>query len=347
MKAGRSIWYLGCVVALLVACESGPALTNPGATSSPTHSADVSPAPTPSARWESTLAYDGSNHRLVLFGGRTGGASQPLDDTWVRDSHSWKQVRATPHPEARFSAAAVGDIAHNEIVLFGGYGTGPLGDTWAWDGLVWTQRHPTSRPTPRFGQSMAYDSVRKRVVLFGGQSGPNSMLSDTWTWDGQNWSQLRPDTSPTPKAFAAMAFDESAGVIVLTGVYPDVDLSTWIFDGNTWSKHAASAGNQPWADDTPAAFYPKAHQVLILVAGPRPTDLPTQMLAWDGARWSSVTAAALPPPRVGGALAYFPDLDRLVVFGGARAPLPFGGVAESDVLSDTWVWDGMAWTQIT
>jgi hypothetical protein len=61
---------------------------------------------------------------------------------------------------------------------------------------------------------------------------------------------------------------------------------------------------------------------------------------WDGTRWLPQTPAASPPPRSFGAMAYEPNLHRIVLSG--------GGAANSDPFrSDTWAWDGTTWTDLT
>jgi len=298
----------------------------------------------PTGRSGAAAGFDPATGELVIFGGTGGSAT--LDDTWVHDKTSWKHVDTQTHPSGRFNAAASEDIVHHNLVLFGGYGGAPLADTWVWSRGSWTLMHPSTSPGPRFGHTMAYDSVRQRVVLFGGQSGPNAVLNDTWTWDGDNWTRVAAAGGPAAgKAFGAMAFDSRIGVTVLTGVIPDGDLSTWTFDGTNWMRLLPTGqGNQPWADNTPAAYYPTAGKVFMFVAGPRPPDPPGRLLAFEGSAWLAVDAAVLPPARVGATFALCPALNRLVLFGGAAVTLTTGGLSSGQVLSDTWTWDGHNWT---
>ncbi|MHB8590289.1 MAG: Kelch repeat-containing protein [Candidatus Dormibacteraceae bacterium] len=346
-------WVRGTIIAVaptaLLACEfispaavgtPTPPTTN---TSNPSATSEV--ATEPPARWDAAAAFDPSSGEFVLFGGHRG--STLLADTWVHDARSWKQVLGQPHPSARFSAAAAEDPMHHNLVLFGGYGGESLGDTWVWAAHTWTLMHPTSSPSPRFGHAMAYDSVRGQVILYGGQAGPNSVLNDIWAWDGANWSQLNITGGPTAgKVSAALAFDVRAGELVLTGVTPDSDLSTWTLIGTNWTRHPASSGDQPWANDQPAAYLPTYGKVVLLVAGPRATDPPSELLTWDGSSWSAVSAATLPPPRVGAAFAFCPNFGRLLLFGGTAVTVTQNSMTYGDALSDTWSWDGHKWTQL-
>ncbi|MCA1657136.1 MAG: hypothetical protein LC713_05435 [Actinobacteria bacterium] len=124
--------------------------------------ANVSPASSPQARAEASMAWDGDE--IVLFGGRTQplpGRDAPLDDTWTWNGTTWTpQPAAGPGP--RWGAGMVFDkplvdtagLTVNSAVLFGGKlqqappPGGPAGvyynDTWRWTGTTnsWTLDHP-------------------------------------------------------------------------------------------------------------------------------------------------------------------------------------------------------------
>src|SRR5258706_16338436 len=99
-------------------------------------------------------------------------------------------------------------------------------------------------------------------------------------------------------------------------------------------------GNQPWADNPPVAYSPTAGKVFMFVAGPRPPDPPSQMLAFEGSAWLPVYAAVLPPARVGATFALCPALGRLVLFGGAAVTLTTGGLHLGEGLFYTLTLDG-------
>lgn len=317
----------------------------------------TSPSAGPAARAGAAAAFDPSTGNFVLFGGSRGSSGELLDDTWVHDSRSWRQLATPIHPSARFSTAAAADDAHRDLVLFGGYGGSasasdnakrPLGDTWIWTGESWKQVHPTRSPSARFGHSMAYDMVGGRVVLYGGQNGPNSVLNDTWAWDGKDWEQLSLSGGPPfGKVGGALAFDPITGSLVLTGVSPDSDLSTWTLQGTQWIRHAAIAEDQPWAHDSQAAYLPASRRIFLLVYGPRPPDAPSQLLVWGGNTWTPVHSDVVPPARDGAAFAYCPSLGQLLLFGGSSVTQVPNGVNFGGVLSDTWAWDGLHWTRLS
>jgi hypothetical protein len=58
--------------------------------------------------------------------------------------------------------------------------------------------------------------------------------------------------------------------------------------------------------------------------------------AWDGTTWSMLSPPTSPPARSHAAMAYDPDRNVLVLFGGRTGT--------SGYLDDTWEWDGATWT---
>jgi hypothetical protein len=101
----------------------------------------ASPAASPSARSDASMAYDGGTSQLVLFGGgHTGGASK---DTWTWDGSTWTQLFPEASPQTRIDAPAAYDpssrFAVGQFVLFGGLHSisSDLNDTWTWNGADW------------------------------------------------------------------------------------------------------------------------------------------------------------------------------------------------------------------
>ena len=140
------------------------------------------PPISPSARWDTAMAYDAATGTTVLFGGekdRPGGTG--LSGTWTWNGSAWAYHSLAIHPSARGNVA-MAYAATGTVVLFGGESSNGrvLGDTWAWDGSTWTKQHPATSPPARLNASMAYDAATATVVLFGGHSG--SPLRDTWAW---------------------------------------------------------------------------------------------------------------------------------------------------------------------
>jgi len=222
LSSGRSGAGLRVTLASLVlgglATVSVAALPAPvaGAGTPSTTWTEQSPATSPPARDDASMAYDPSTGNMVLFGGYDGSGGY-LNDTWTWDGTTWTQQSPVTSPPARYGASMAYDPATGNTVLFGGVGSGSfLNDTWTWDGTTWTEQSPVTSPPARDGASMAYDPSTGDMVLFGGNGNPGR-LGDTWTWDGTTWTQQSPVTSPPARVGASMAYDPSTGNMVLFG----------------------------------------------------------------------------------------------------------------------------------
>src|ERR1044072_7735276 len=98
-----------------------------------TQKEDIGPAP----RYASSMVYDSSLKRVVMFAGSDTNYNW-LKDTWQLNGTEWTQIADTgPSGRAAHQMAYV--IETRKIILFGGYsmsnGSEQLyGDTWEWDG---------------------------------------------------------------------------------------------------------------------------------------------------------------------------------------------------------------------
>ena len=96
----------------------------------------LSPATSPPARGNASLAYNANTGKMVLFGGccSTNGF---LSDTWTWDGNTWMQQSPASSPGARENAGFISIDQDGSTVLFGGDNFGgsgftPYGDTWVW-----------------------------------------------------------------------------------------------------------------------------------------------------------------------------------------------------------------------
>ena len=198
-----------------------------------------SPATSPPARQDASIAYDPGTGQLVLFGGF--GEGSYFNDTWTWDGTTWTQQSPATSPPWRQGTSMVYDPGSGQLVLFGGYN---LNDTWTWDGSTWTNQSPATRPPVLFAASMAYDAGTGQLVLFGGWEdlGPNVVLNDTWTWNGSTWTQQSPATSPPARFEATMVYDPGTGQLVLFGGYVRDSFfdDTWTWDGTTWTQQSTA-----------------------------------------------------------------------------------------------------------
>ncbi|MBN2359098.1 MAG: hypothetical protein JXR83_06565, partial [Deltaproteobacteria bacterium] len=291
----------------------------------------------PPTRSGTTMAYDSSRGRIVMFGGTDSGY---LQDTWEWDGQSWTDVTPYSSPPARWGAAMVYDSRRGCVVLFSGSNERLLGDTWEWDGTSWTEVTPAAgNPPPRNLHAMAYDSTRGRVVLFGGEviSGI-SILQDTWEWDGQSWTEVTPAAgNPPPRDSHAMAFDSAQSRVVLFGGsnWSETLQDTWIWDGHTWTE--VTPATPPTARTGCAMAYDSTRRRIVLFGGYVLGNPAQDTWEWDGTNWSEVATNRSPPIRGNHAMAYDSARDRVVLFGGIEWYFP---------MQDTWVFDEADWTEI-
>ncbi|MBI5852151.1 MAG: hypothetical protein HZB39_14145 [Planctomycetes bacterium] len=162
------------------------------------------PPISPTGRLGHAMAYDWSNGRVVMFGGRNAGSIHE-NDTWAWDGANWTLLATTgPTPRCCFDVAW--DFTRSRILLFGGWNAGNLGDTWDFDGVSWQPLATPIAPTARWGHRMADDLPSGVIVLFGGIVGPN----ETWEWNGTGWS-LRSTAAQPALINTAFDFDWRIG----------------------------------------------------------------------------------------------------------------------------------------
>jgi hypothetical protein len=291
-----------------------------------TQKEDIGPRP----RQNAAMAYEAARQRVVLFGGRDN--SGYFNDTWEWDGDAWTQV-ADMGPSARQLFGMTYDDSRQRLVLFGGYVPGVQlnqvnGETWEWNGREWTQVADMG-PPPRYGCAMTYDTLRQRVVLFGGYSNlppRTGYFDDTWEWDGTEWTQIA-DTGPSGRSLLPMVFDSSRECLVLFGGSGPVD---WLGDTWEWSEDAGWVERQdmgPRSIAWPTMARTQEHTVLhgFHSGG----TVAVQTWEWDGSLWTQRQDMG-PPRRVGTALAYDSQRDRVVLFGGTAYVPP------NDQIGDTW-----------
>ncbi|MCA8949069.1 MAG: hypothetical protein KDE27_06190 [Planctomycetes bacterium] len=228
--------------------------------------------------------------------------------------------------------------------MFGGLlNNGFLGDTWTWDGSAWTAASPTQSPSARYRHAMAFDPVNAKMLLFGGYDTGSDNLQDTWLFDGVDWQQVAPSTSPPGRTDHAMASDLVRQRVVLFGGFRPTSGrlgDTWEWDGTTWSQRSA-VGPTPRYDAM--MVYDLARAETVLHGGYVATSVhQVDTWVWDGTSWTERTPAHFPPSRGSAAIAFDLARNLAVVSGGYR-----GGGNSSNVLLDTWEWDGVDWVETT
>lgn len=205
------------------------------------------------------------------------------------------------------------------------------------ENYTWNQRFPQNSPVQRTAPLMAYDQKEGKTLLFGGYVGGSQVrLNDTWIWDGNNWSAVDTLHLPAPRSGGGMAYDQATQRIVMFGG-DGVNSSlgdTWLWNWDTMDWEEQDPVVSPTPRGVPFMSYDYNNNNVVLFGGGVFNDT----WVWDGANhtWIKKNPAHSPSARAFGQMSYDPINHNVVLFGGN------GG---SQILSDTWTWDGTDWTQ--
>jgi Dockerin type I domain/Galactose oxidase, central domain len=322
---------------------------------------DRSTANGPGVRYGAVMAYDSVGKAVILFGGlgfTAVGTTSYLSDTWSWKSHQWTQLSPTTSPPGRWSAS-MAEGAPSGLTLFGGYSdTGvprtqgsSYSDTWIWNGTNWSQSI-VSGPGARYAAAMsAYPTANGIVLVAGCCNNVGGFYTDTWTFDGSGWTQHSRVDAPSVRSGAAAASDVDRAQTVLFGGFGGDGFlgDTWTNKGGIWSKVPASTFSPAGRFASTLAYDTQHHQTVLFggQAGPssgcsstpdllNPNHLCDDTWTFDGSSWTRQLAAQSPPYRSLAAMAFDPDTNQSVLF---------GGYSDQNTLSDTWTWDGTTWTK--
>ncbi|MDP9403184.1 MAG: SBBP repeat-containing protein [Actinomycetota bacterium] len=144
---------------------------------------------------------------------------------------------------------------------------------------------------------------------------------------------------PSPRSGAALAYHAGTTKAVLFGgrsASGEVLGDTWVFDGTAWAELAVPG--PPARAGAGLALEPTTGH-LVLFGGEDSAGALGDTWVFDGSAWSQPPALnTSPQPRSAAAMASFQVL-------GAQGVVLFGGrSASGDLLGDTWVWNGLAWS---
>lgn len=201
----------------------------------------LNPLNAPAPRCRGAMAYDPTDHYVVLYGGSgplTG--SLYFSDTWSYSGGTWTNLtkNVTGKPGTLFRVEAATDPADGYIVMFGGCTAAACNPTssttWTYENLTWTKRTSTSTPGGRAYTGITYDPAIQRVLMFGGlNEATNTAYSDTWEYTAGNWTQVTGlSPSPSTRAFEMLEYDGFDGYAVLFG---GQNPTTVTYYNDTWS----------------------------------------------------------------------------------------------------------------
>ena len=223
------------------------------------------------------------------------------------------------------------------LIMFGGKDpitNLPLGDTWQSSNTgLWVRQTSVSRPCARSAHAMAGLKLTDAAasIMFGGID--NFRLDDTWCWNGNGWSFVQTATSPSAREGHAMATDSTRNTIVLYGGFDGSNLGdTWAFDGTIWTQ-LSPATSPPGRFGHAMAWDANSQSEAFLMFGGNGARSDTWQFDLQTTDWMQHATAPgnTPPGRTDCAIAYYPNLDQVVLFGGLDS--------SQTPLDDTWVWD--------
>ena len=255
-------------------------------------------------------------------------------------SGSSAAAQAPNAPPGRFHHSGVYDETRKQFLIYGGFiwdqATKRAGDVWGWDGSRWQLAGDTG--VRKIVAPLAFDSKRQRTMMFGG-SADSTTDGNLSVLNGGAW-QLVKDLPFLARMDASLAYDSKRDRLVLFGGLNEQVFfaDTWEYDGSDWK---ATFMPGPSLRSSAAMVYDSARCVTVLYGGFRPLAALSDTWEWNGEQWKLVSESGPgsgPGPRSWPGIAYDSTRKRTILFGGEDEKGKF--------YSDTWAWDGKAWTCI-
>ncbi len=202
----------------------------------------------PPARRFSSIAYDATIKKTVLFGGYN--EIDFINETWLWDGATWTKVKKNP-PPLRGSAAMWYDSTLKKTVLYGGLGRDDsnsrverYADMWTFDGNGWTDMKidPAKTPGMRYAAASAIDPRTGHLLLYGGiiytkdDKGTEAQFygKDLWDWNGSKWTLVSADNAPGIRENASLSYDPRSDRMLLFGGFAAQYFGDqWLYDTKT------------------------------------------------------------------------------------------------------------------
>ena len=269
----------------------------------------------------------------------------------------------TVNPGKRSEILALGHVASNTMVLFGG-NNGPivnqvpagqfLEDTWVFEpGTGWTELELSEHPDKRGRYSFVMDSENNRGLLFGGRfregtSGAYTLRDDLWAFDfeARTWSVLddgEDEEGPAGRYYPAAGFDSENGNMYLWGgllnrsaVILEPGSDFWRWDGSAWTELETS-GDAPSRRGFFGDTYDTTRNRIVVFGGQRgdfSSLAKNELYALDvrTGEWTNLDdgTGTAPSTRMHAHMEYDVAEDRYLLFGG-----------HTDIgdMNDLWVFD--------
>lgn len=247
----------------------------------------IETASSPSPRAATTLVYEPTYKRFILFGGFNYGHSIVSNDTWAFDAltGTWIDLRPANSPDARASYGMAFDSKRGMVLLFGGFTEDRyFNDLWGYDPAQnsWHIQPAAGEAIPeaRGAMGFSYDEGNDVFVLYGGFS-DKGFFGDTWVYDPADgkWKEMKPEHHPPPVR-TRMVYDNTTRQSIFFGgdvTYPEsaepgveVYDGAWMYDysENSWQKVSIDENSRhPQKRSLHAIAYNTATSTLILFGG--------------------------------------------------------------------------------
>ena len=269
------------------------------------------------------VAYDPAEGYVLLFGGFEG---YFYNDTWEFNGSNWTELYPPTSPPPLDHASMAWDPVDGYMVLFGGLAptNSSYDATWKFANGTWTQLSLNQSPSERWGAAFTWDATDGYLVLFGG-CWESTELNDTWSFVDGAWTEIAKKSAPTAREDPGFAFDALLGKVVMFGGwsiasgYQAFD-DTWEYVGGAWSEVNLTAAPSPRG--FPEMAYLPTLGTVVLYGGENATFHIFQDTWWfRGGTWSEVSTggSSTPGPDALGGFAFDPEVDALVMYGGASS----------------------------
>ncbi len=224
------------------------------------------------------------------------------------------------------------------------------------DGAYWTNLTLASAPLGLMGASMAYDAADGYVILFGGNLYGYGPTNFTWAFQSGVWTNITTTAgpAPTPRLDMALTYDAADGYLVGFGGFTDgssclpsstttICNDTWIFSGGKWTPLSV-ASPPPATYYWPEMTYDAADASVLLFGGSANYTYTFHAGVWTQEVQSDGDPLSGPDPRVGFGLAYDPQMNAPILFGGES---PFFSQSPTAGFNDTWVFSDGNWSNVS
>lgn len=286
---------------------------------------------------------------LVLYGGYV--SAVPFGDIWEyreAPTSGWTQLAGGEWPAGREDFGFAWDPDRGHLALFGGQSiraSVSYGDTWIWSPANgWTEI--INAGFPRREDFVAeYLPPRNSVLMHGGvvDRGTAAEESDTWLFDGTGWTMIEPGTFDVALQDAATAWDPDRETLFMYGGERangySSDIYSWVDSGSGGSWAEVEVGAiRPDRRTSPDMVADPYSGSLIIFGGFNGNGLLQELLAFDGASWSSSATSPLPQARADFGFAAHGYTGELVIHGGSTQ----GGDLDDVWLSREGFWSPLA-----